>query len=250
MVPGEIPGLDQEQRILRSGRHETKPVSSSWCGSAWCQGRSLVGSYGDGSTKQSSRTLLTGGVLSEAIGLAARLERAPLLLSRLSPGEGISAEVVAVGVGSQGFDRGGEHRGHRAAGSGLRVCGSRGYVRRHGVDRVDSAGARLSDARVAFADAWEQLQSKDLAFGVFAGVIVKGWIMYTFAFAVTVFGRHKDLAGAFSMVGTGEWVIAMALFFFFLSDPQPRHSKRRYTERTRISGRRVSAETPQVDISD
>ena len=67
----------------------------------------------------------------------------------------------------------------------------------------------------------------DAAYGFFVGLIVIGVVLYVFATATLVFRHDRALADIFALFGTGLWGTAMAIFFFFLSDPQPRHSGRR-----------------------
>lgn len=58
-------------------------------------------------------------------------------------------------------------------------------------------------------------------------LIVLGGVSLVFSFAFRFFGVGGSASKWCGWWGTGIWVLAMVLFYFFWSDPQPKHSRRR-----------------------
>lgn len=80
----------------------------------------------------------------------------------------------------------------------------------------------------AAIDTFHKLQDRyDLGFAVVTFLVVAGTIFNVFSLVSWHFHVDHALAWRYGCLGTGLWLFATAIFFFFLCDPYPKHRKRR-----------------------
>lgn len=70
-----------------------------------------------------------------------------------------------------------------------------------------------------------------MALAFTSGLLVLGAIFNTFGLMSFLFGFDHSAAFTFWLIGTGLWLLALALFAAFMTRPQPRHSFDRYAFR-------------------
>lgn len=151
-------------------------------------------------------------------------QRAPVMFSNSSEGHVSGGVDVAV----EAQDRTGllvDPDDGLGGGAGDGLSRPRGYVRRHGMRgelRALAADYRRFPEQIA---GWFMKQDIPL---VGASFLVVGGLIFNIVAAVAFsYGSDMGRAWTTGAIGTALWILAAGLWYFFLSDPQPRHSKKR-----------------------